>query len=107
MISARPVASAEPNSMLNPGTLMPTKIGGRHSPIVRKQLDRVAKASHRIFADAFEVEIALDLVGERAGQQHLSVQLFGQGFQTRSHVDGRTDDSEVEPGERADVAVHD
>ena len=70
----------------------------RHSAMVRKQLDRVAEAAHRIFADAFEIEIAFDEVGERAGQQHRSPQLFGEGFETRSHVDRGTDDGEVEPG---------
>ena len=49
----------------------------RHSAVIRKQLDWVAEAAHRIFADAFEVEIAFDEVGERAGQQHRSPQLFG------------------------------
>ena len=52
----------------------------RHSAMVRKQLDRVAEAAHRIFADAFEIEIVLDEVGERAGQQHGPTQLFGEGF---------------------------
>src|SRR6202022_5083939 len=65
------------------------------------------EAAHRIFADAFEVEIVFDEVGERAGQQHRSPQLFGEGFETRSHVDRRTDDGEVEPGARPDIAVHD
>jgi hypothetical protein len=46
-----------------------------------------ATEPHRIFADAFEIEIAFDEVGERAGQQHRSPQLFGEGFETRSHVD--------------------
>ena len=40
--------------------------GGAHSAVIRKQLDRVAEAAHRIFADAFEIEIAIDKVGERA-----------------------------------------
>src|SRR5215831_13029406 len=75
--------------------------------MVRKQFDRVAEAAHRIFANAFEIEIAFDEVGERAGQQDPSPQLFGEGFETRSHVDRRTDDGEVEPGARADIAVHD
>src|SRR5262245_33961830 len=70
----------------------------RHSALVRKQLDWVVEAAHRIFADAFEIEIAFDEVGERAGQQYCSPQLFGEGFETRSHVDGGTDDCEVEPG---------
>jgi len=70
----------------------------RHSAVIRKQLDSVVEAAHRIFADAFEIEIALDKVGESAGQQHRSAQLFGEGFETRSHVDRRTDDGEVEPG---------
>ena len=43
-----------------------------HSAMVRKQLGRIAEAAHWIFADAFEIEIALDEVGEPAGQQHLS-----------------------------------
>src|SRR5205823_12788010 len=73
----------------------------------RKQLDWVVEAAHRIFADAFEIETAFDEVGERAGQQHRSPQLFGEGFETRSHVDRRTDDGEVEPGARPDIAVHD
>src|SRR5256884_9670759 len=60
-----------------------------------------------MFADAFEIEIAVDEVGERAGQQHRSPQLFGEGFETRSHVDRGTDDREVEPGARPDIAVHD
>ena len=41
------------------------------------------------------------------GQQHRSAQLLGEGFETRSHVDRRTDDGEVEPGARPDIAVHD
>src|ERR1700680_22580 len=81
--------------------------GTRHSAVIRKQLDWVAEAAHRIFADAFEIEIAFDEVGERAGQQHPSPQLFGEGFETRSHVDRRTDDREVEPGARPDIAIHD
>jgi len=63
----------------------------RHSAMVRKQFDRVAEAAHRVFANAFEIEIALDEVGKRAGQQHVLTQLFGQGFQTRSHVNRGTD----------------
>src|SRR3982074_604791 len=70
----------------------------RHSAVIRKQPDRVVEGAHRIFADAFEIEIACDEVGERAGQQHRSPQLFGEGFETRSHVDRRTDDGEAEPG---------
>src|SRR4029077_1105121 len=77
------------------------------SAAIRKQLDWVVEAAHRIFANAFEIEIAFDKVGERAGQQHRSPQLFGEGFETRSHVDRRTDDGEVEPGARPDIAVHD
>src|SRR5262245_13379493 len=73
----------------------------------RKQLDWVAEASYRIFADAFEIEIAFDKVGERAGQQHRFSQFFGEGFETRSHVDRGTDDGEVEPGAGPDIAVHD
>src|ERR1700737_1062097 len=80
---------------------------GRYSAVVRKQLDWVVEAAHRIFADAFEVEIVFDEVGEGAGQQHRSPQLFGEGLETRSHVDRRTDDGEVEPGARPDIAVHD
>src|ERR1700676_213183 len=79
----------------------------RHSAVIRKQLDWVVEAPHRIFADAFEIEIAFDEVGERAGQQHRSPQLFGEGFETRRHVDRRSDDGEVEPGARPDIAVHD
>src|ERR1700741_4073112 len=75
-----------------------------HSAMIREQLDWVAEASYRIFADAFEIEIALDEVGERAGQQYRSTQLFGQGFETRSHVNRWTDDSEVEPGARPYIA---
>ena len=75
--------------------------------MIRKQLDWVAEASHRVFADTFEIEVALNEVGERAGQQHLSTQLFGQGFETRSHVNRGTDDGEVEPRARPDIAVHD
>src|SRR5438309_6768257 len=91
---------------------MPTGNGGppatdRHSAVIRKQHDWVVEAAHRIFADAFEIEIAFDEVGERAGQQHRLPQLFGEGLETRSHVDCRTDDGEVEPGARPDIAVHD
>src|SRR5579863_55670 len=78
-----------------------------HSAVIRKQLDWVVEAADRIFADAFEIEIAFDEVGERAGQQHRFPQLFGEGFETRSHVDRRTDNCEVEPGVRPDIAVHD
>src|SRR5260370_3044873 len=78
----------------------------RHSAVIRKQLDRAVEAAHRIFADAFEIEIAFDEVGERAGQQHGSAQLFGQRFETRNHFDRRTDDPQVEPGARPDITVH-
>ena len=54
----------------------------QHSAVIRKQLDWVAEAAHRIFADAFEIEIAFDEVGERARQQHRFPQLFGEGFKT-------------------------
>src|SRR6516162_6191814 len=76
------------------------------SAMIRKQLDWIAEASHRMFADAFESEIALDEVGERAGYQHRSTQLFGQGFEARSHVTRGTDDGEVEPGTRPYIAIH-
>ena len=33
--------------------------------------------------------------------------LLGQGFQPRGHVDRGADHGEVEPGARADIAVHD
>src|SRR5258707_2481688 len=79
----------------------------RHSAVISKQLDWVVEAADRIFADAFEVEIAFDEIGEGAGQEYGSAQMFGEGFKTRSHVDRRTDDREVEPGLRADIAVHD
>ena len=54
----------------------------QHSAVIRKQLDWVAEAAHRIFADTFEIEIALDEVGERARQQHRFPLLFGEGFKT-------------------------
>src|ERR1700719_833810 len=38
-----------------------------YSAVIREQLDWVVKATHRIFADAFEIEIAFDEVRERAG----------------------------------------
>ena len=38
--------------------------------MIREQFDWIVEAAHRIFADAFELEIAFDEVGERAGQQH-------------------------------------
>jgi len=82
--------------------LPPIAASGRQSAVIREQLDRVVEAAHRIFADAFEIEIALDEVGERAGQQHGSPQLFGEGLETRSHVDRGTNDGEVEPGARPD-----
>jgi len=47
--------------------------------MIRQHLDWVAEASYWIFADAFEIEIAVDEVGERAGQQHVFTQCFGQG----------------------------
>jgi hypothetical protein len=75
--------------------------------VIRKQLDWLAEAAHRIFADAFEIEVAFHEVGECAGQQHRSAQLLGEGFETLSQVDRRTDDGEVEPGARPDIAVHD
>src|SRR5271168_3340833 len=90
---------------LNPGKLAP--MPGRPSAVIRKQLDWVVEAAHRIFADTLEIELALDEIGEGAGQQHRLAELFGQGFEPRSHVDGRTDDGEVEPGARPDIAVHD
>src|SRR5262249_36120317 len=75
--------------------------------MIGKQLDWVAEPSHRVFADTFEIEIALNEVGERAGPQPLSPQLFGKGFGTGSRVTCGTDDGEVERGARADIAVHD
>src|SRR4029453_13682218 len=39
---------------------------GFPSAMIRKQLDRIAKAPHRIFPDALEIEIALDQIGECA-----------------------------------------
>jgi len=75
----------------------------RHSAVIRKQLDRIVEAAHRMFADAFEVEIVFDEIGERARQQHRSVQLLGEGFETRSHVDRGADDGEVEPGARPNI----
>jgi hypothetical protein len=79
----------------------------QHSAVKRKQLDGVVEAAHRIFVDALQIEIAFDEVGERTGQQYRSAQLFGEGFETRRHVDRRTDDREVESGARPDIAVHD
>src|SRR5206468_11019869 len=40
-------------------------------------------------------------------QQHRSSQWFGEGVWTRSQVDRGTDDGEVEPAARSDIAVHD
>src|SRR6202035_41179 len=76
----------------------------RHSAVIGKQLDRIVEAAHRIFADTLQTEIAFDEIGERAGQQHRFTQLFGEGFETRSHVHRRTDHREVEPGAGADIA---
>jgi hypothetical protein len=42
----------------------------RHSAVIRKQLDWIVEAPHRLFADTFEIKIALDEAGERAGQQY-------------------------------------
>jgi hypothetical protein len=39
--------------------------------VIRKQLDRVVEAAHRIFADAFEIEIVLDEVAERAAARSI------------------------------------
>jgi hypothetical protein len=55
--------------------------------VIREPLDGVVEAADRLFAEAFEIEIAFDEVGERAGQEHRSAQLFGEGFETRGHVD--------------------
>src|SRR5437870_2811375 len=96
---ARASAACDGHRSLIVAVLMSSRAGDRwHSAVIRKQLDRVVEAAHRIFADALEIEIAFDEVGERAGQQHRSPQLFGEGFETRSHVDRRTDDREVESG---------
>jgi hypothetical protein len=38
--------------------------------VIGEQLDGVAEAAHWMFADPFELEIALDKIGESAGQQH-------------------------------------
>jgi AraC-like DNA-binding protein len=65
----------------------------------------LVEAAHRIFADPFEMEIAFDQVGECAGQQHRFPQLFGEGFETRSHIDRRADDGEVEPGVQSRLPV--
>ena len=43
----------------------------RHSAVIRKQLDRVVEAAHRIFADAFEIELVLDEVAERAAARSI------------------------------------
>jgi hypothetical protein len=40
----------------------------RHSAVIRKQLDWVVEAADRIFADALEIGLAFDEVGERARQ---------------------------------------
>jgi hypothetical protein len=50
--------------------------------MIREQLDWVAETTYWMFTEKFEIEIALDEVGERAGQQHISTQLFGQGFES-------------------------
>jgi hypothetical protein len=39
--------------------------------VIRKQLDRVVEAAHRIFADAFEIELVLDEVAERAAARSI------------------------------------
>jgi hypothetical protein len=52
------------------------------SAVIRKQLDRIAEAAHRIFADPFEIELALHEVGKRTGQQHRFSQLLGERFET-------------------------
>src|SRR3954467_5176711 len=54
----------------------------RRSAAIRKQLDRVAETAHRIVAEAFEIEIVFDEVGEPARQQHRSAQLLVEGFET-------------------------
>ena len=73
----------------------------------RDRRDSERHRAIRVFYFLLEIEIAFDEVGERAGRQHRSPQLFGEGFETRSHVDCWTDNGEVEPGARPDVAVHD
>jgi len=39
--------------------------------VIRKQLDWVAEATHRMFTDAIKIELAFDEVSGRAGQRHL------------------------------------
>jgi hypothetical protein len=39
----------------------------RYSAMIRKQLDGIVEAAHGIFADALEIEIAFDEIGERLG----------------------------------------
>jgi len=67
---ARRSASAGPLGRLTPLQAARQPAMDRRSAVIRKQLDRVAEAAHRIFADAFEVEITLYEVGEGPGQQH-------------------------------------
>ncbi len=43
----------------------------QHSAAIRKQLDWVVEATHRMFTDVIKIELAFDEVGGRAGQRHL------------------------------------
>lgn len=53
------------------------------SPLIRRQLDWIAETVHRIFADAFELDIASDEVGERSRQQYRLAELLDECFQAR------------------------
>ena len=75
------VCESQQNSQPGAASLGRRPAVEQRSAVIRKQLDGVVEAAHRIFADAFEIEVAFDEVGERAGQQHLSAQLFGEGFE--------------------------
>src|SRR5258708_12843884 len=52
----------------------------RHSPAIRKQLDWVVESADRIFAAAFEIEIAFAEVADRAPHHHPSPQRFAPLF---------------------------
>jgi len=50
----------------------------RHSAVIRKQLDWVVEATHRIFADTLKIEFAFDEIGKRMGQKHVFSHLLGE-----------------------------
>ena len=49
------------------------------APVLRA-VSPLAEGTDRMFADAFELELAFDLIGEGARQDHRPAQLLGEGL---------------------------